>query len=595
MGIEALFTPSLPQADWRIVATAQRPDTLGALTQGVNLGSGLADMYRQNQFRQAAQGAFDPASGEMNTGAMLRALMQYDPPAAIRFMQQKRLEDQEQIGLRYLMGGGGQEGPGTSGPAGEGSPVVEGAGVSPEARKNLLAGALLSGNVGQGVMKLGELAQAAYLQDYNRQRQLVDTGYTDAQGYWHPGKTEYRYLMNPPVQQQPPGAQLQPAISNIPSDVNSNSFSISKDTWNSMDSSSRVTLLRKMTPGQRNLFIQQMYASDSTGVNEQAPPPGNQPPIDNRYQRAKAVGVNVVGTIDSNGKMHPLPESNVTPPTMAGGPSASTPNGFIPGGTPVMSEQQKLDYANRLKQQDEQRAEQYKIQEEQRRIQQEQDKEQRAIPNTLTTEGAKTWIDTVYKPLLADQKTNQEMLKQFDIVERLNKSGISGPGAQFKMKGKYLLAALGVPQSYADVATEQELIAYSNKLVWNLLAIQKGPQTENDFIRMQAGYPSIDKSEDANQFLVDSGRAIINWNQRKADFYRKHFSEAVKSGDPSSLDDMWMASPDANRSIWNEPEMKKWADKFPAAEPTPRSETETPATSRAQQLVEEARRRGLIK
>jgi hypothetical protein len=582
--------------------------------------------------------------------------MRRDPATGIKWMQQKRLEDQQQAALQWLAGEQAGALPTGTGTGGGPAPTTGAGGISPQARKDVLIGGLLSGNLGGAAMKLGELQQQAYLQDYTRGQELINvtdpqTGavYQVPRGQVMPGQAQPIPSGIPaPSAQGIPSGQPAPPVQPIPSGQPSSG------TPNALN------------PQQRRLFLGYvMDAAKKAGLDWRL--------LDSVLMQESGYNPNAVGDGGASGGIAQLnrngagkeygltPEQAVADPiksiyaaadylkrrgvqgyngggdpnylqnvgqrwtelghsatdfqrsvaTLGGGVQvAQAPGGPVsdagaPGLMVKRPPAQELQEQERIKQQyqmeAEQRAEQARLAAEQRAAEEKLATEQRAGPNKLTLGGEEAWVEAVYKPALLEQKGNAESLQKLQLMEGLNQTGKTGPGAPLWKGVRAFLSAAGVPQSVIDVTPDQELTALSNNLVWQTLSQQKGPQTDNDFMRMQQIWPSLEKTPDANQFLIDSSRAIIQRRQAQIEFYRRNYQKYAAAGNPSALDAAWAATPTGQVSIWDAPEMQRWKQRYSPSVGGPAAPTGAPAGGPAgggksitrQQLQAEAAKAGI--
>jgi hypothetical protein len=88
----------------------------------------------------------------------------------------------------------------------------------------------------------------------------------------------------------------------------------------------------------------------------------------------------------------------------------------------------------------------------------------------------------------------------------------------------------------------------------------KGVQAEGDAVRAKATYASLGNTPQANKYINDLQRAIIKRKNSEAKYYRENYDRALNEGDLSRLERDWMSSPEASRSIFDYPEMKKWSN-----------------------------------
>jgi len=570
------------QADYRmILGIRQQPNQWaealsnlpGSLMQGLQIGDYFRQMGRENQLQELMRGAIDPQTGEVDTGKALGALMQYDPASGIKLMQQDRLARMQSEGLQAAMSGD----------------------YTPEERQ-ILQGYAATGEIGKGIAKIGELRYGKSTAAENRQQQMI------------PGLDEYGRPVTRTLEQwqQPggapaPGVAPTPGVAPAPATSNPANYEVTANGL--MD-----RLVTAESGGQHYGKGGGLLTSPkgAQGITQVMPATGREPgygvtPVRNNSQQeflrfgrdyltamlkefngdprkafaAYNAGPGVVhdavqryGADWENG----LPQETsaylqkTAGPLGGSSPAAPAPAGPAPvGPAPVSGIRTGLSEQERqaIKIQEENRAEQRRIEEEGRSVRNKIAEETRSLRDKGLSSGDQAWVNEVFSPAIKEYQQNSLVLGDLATMERLNKEGKTGPGSEFQLTLKRGLVAAGMLDPKA-VATEQQIISMSNALTWNTLAQQKGPQTDVDFARMQATWPNIMNAGDANQFLIDSKKAILSRRQRQVEFYRNNYQDAVKSGTVLGLEDAWAQTPAAQKSIWDEPIMRKWSLKYPA-------------------------------
>ena len=176
----------------------------------------------------------------------------------------------------------------------------------------------------------------------------------------------------------------------------------------------------------------------------------------------------------------------------------------------------------------------------------------------------------VYRAVQDASKKNSATLAQLDALEGLPISEKTGWGTAAKAKAAEVLVGLGYSgqdarQYASDAQTFRSIVG---RQVWEMLGQQKGPQTEGDAQRAQATYAQLGNTPQANKFINDMQRSILKRQNAEAKFYRDNYSRALNAGDLSQLERDWLASPQANKSLFEFPEMRKWAVNAPKNNPS---------------------------
>jgi hypothetical protein len=170
------------------------------------------------------------------------------------------------------------------------------------------------------------------------------------------------------------------------------------------------------------------------------------------------------------------------------------------------------------------------------------------------------FIDKAYRPAQDAAKAGRVVLGRLDALESLPISEKTGWGTDAKAAGAAVLVAMGIggeeAKQYASNA--QTFTAIQFKQVNDELNQAKGPQTNDDFKRARLTAASLGNTPDANRFINDLQRAVIQQRGAEAKFYRDHYDEALASSDLSSMERAWANSPEAGKSIFDYSVMSKW-------------------------------------
>ena len=181
------------------------------------------------------------------------------------------------------------------------------------------------------------------------------------------------------------------------------------------------------------------------------------------------------------------------------------------------------------------------------------------------------FIKNSYRPIQDSAKASQLVSGRLDALESLPISEKTGWGTEAKAKAAEVLVGMGYKGDEAKqlASNSQTFRAIQARQVNDELNIAKGPQTEGDAQRAKTTYASLGNTPQANQFINDLQRAIIQRKGAEAKYYRDHYNAALKEGDLSVMERDWINSPEANRSVFDSPIMAKWNKSAPAANANP--------------------------
>lgn len=116
-----------------------------------------------------------------------------------------------------------------------------------------------------------------------------------------------------------------------------------------------------------------------------------------------------------------------------------------------------------------------------------------------------------------DENAQLGQLKDIDVE--------TGFGEDFKAQTARIMDGIGISGADellgANVTNVQSYNAVAGRLLASYLAKQKGPQTDQDARRIEKTLPNIGNDELANEFIIDSLRAVNKRKIERADFYRE--------------------------------------------------------------------------
>jgi hypothetical protein len=177
---------------------------------------------------------------------------------------------------------------------------------------------------------------------------------------------------------------------------------------------------------------------------------------------------------------------------------------------------------------------------------------QQGVTNSLNDD----FVKNSYRPVMDAADRAGNVLAR---VQALQKSGMldkTGWGATQRLYAGSVLAAMGVKDASnyaADGETFRKLLMDTN---WELLNAAKGPQTEGDAQRALQTFVQLGNQPAANRFILDYTAAASRLAKEKAKHYAEEVQQRGVNSDLSKVEQTWF---EKNRSLWDQPEMKKWA------------------------------------
>jgi len=174
------------------------------------------------------------------------------------------------------------------------------------------------------------------------------------------------------------------------------------------------------------------------------------------------------------------------------------------------------------------------------------------------------FMKSSYRPTIDAGSNASSTIAQLDALEKLALK--TGWGSSVQASAARILNGLGLrlaPDAAKQYAAKAETFyAIVGQQNWQLLAEQKGPQTEGDAQRAAKVFSQLTNTEEANRFIRDLARANALVRIEKAKFYRENLPAAQKAGDLSRIDAAWA---ERQPSIFAFPFMRSWGQPGNAA------------------------------
>lgn len=145
----------------------------------------------------------------------------------------------------------------------------------------------------------------------------------------------------------------------------------------------------------------------------------------------------------------------------------------------------------------------------------------------------------------------------------LDKGFKTGFGTDAQKAGASVLASLGIPEAAQFATDAQTFLASTQQAVLQRQLEQKGPQTESDAQRITQTGAQLGNTPDANRFLIDVAKGQYKRDIEQRSFFDKWWTQNKTY---EGAEDAWYAG-DGGKSLFDRPELKKYAPKAPAASP----------------------------
>lgn len=184
---------------------------------------------------------------------------------------------------------------------------------------------------------------------------------------------------------------------------------------------------------------------------------------------------------------------------------------------------------------------------------------QKAGDEALTM-GNTEWMKTRYSPTLEAGDSAKAMMDNLNTARiGLKRIGDgTGWGGEKEKAAAEFLGYLGVKNASEKATGYQQFQQAGMTQVNSVLNLAKGPQTDQDARRAQQTFAGIEKTPQANQFLLDYAQAVAERQKRRSDFYQQAMPLARSTGDLTAVDRSWSK---IDKSIWDNPVMRRWNKK----------------------------------
>jgi hypothetical protein len=166
------------------------------------------------------------------------------------------------------------------------------------------------------------------------------------------------------------------------------------------------------------------------------------------------------------------------------------------------------------------------------------------------------FIKTDLPAITARGEIAQNGLNTLSVLKNLDFK--TGWGTETKAEAAKVLGALGVKDAEKYASNAQIFQSEASKQLFDTLASQKGPQTENDAKRAKSIYQSLSNTPDANQFIMDLAEAKYLQDKRQADYYNKAASIPEMQNNLREIHNRWNK---IQGSIFDYPSMQKYGIK----------------------------------
>lgn len=166
-----------------------------------------------------------------------------------------------------------------------------------------------------------------------------------------------------------------------------------------------------------------------------------------------------------------------------------------------------------------------------------------------------SFLKNTYEPTLLAGQSADKNLEVIGSARMALKGMNTGWDANAVTTASQILASLGVPQAKERAAKAEIFQSAANIGIQERLAIQKGPQTEQDASRDAATWATLKNTPKANAYILDKAQALLEREKAKADYFRKAMPFAQASGDLAEIDRRWAAKAP---SLFQMPSMRRW-------------------------------------
>lgn len=155
-------------------------------------------------------------------------------------------------------------------------------------------------------------------------------------------------------------------------------------------------------------------------------------------------------------------------------------------------------------------------------------------------------------------------LPSLDIQSNILDKGFkTGFGTDAQKAGASVLASLGIPEAARFATDAQTFLASTQKVLLDRQLEQKGPQTANDAQRIEQTGAQLGNTPEANRFLIDVAKGQYKRDIEQRNFFDKWWTQNKTY---EGAEDAWYAG-DGGKSLFDRPELKKYAPKAAGAMP----------------------------
>ena len=190
------------------------------------------------------------------------------------------------------------------------------------------------------------------------------------------------------------------------------------------------------------------------------------------------------------------------------------------------------------------------------------------VEESALVEGNKDFVKNAYRPTVKAGQAAQMGNALLDTTAKLLKDSGSGWSKELQARAFKVASDFGLASDEArKIASSAEAFkSVLNQQVFTQLEGLNGVQTEGDAQRARDVFAKLGNTPEANQFIIDLGKAKNNFQIKQARFYTQEVAKARKVGsgaDLTRVEAEWIQNAP---SIWDDPVMQKY---LPKAQPTP--------------------------
>jgi hypothetical protein len=190
------------------------------------------------------------------------------------------------------------------------------------------------------------------------------------------------------------------------------------------------------------------------------------------------------------------------------------------------------------------------------------------VEESALVEGNKDFIKYAYRPTIQSGQAAQIGNALLDTTAKLLADSGSGWSKELQARAFKIASDFGLASNEArKIASSAEAFrSVLNQQVFTQLEGLNGVQTEGDAQRARDVFAQLGNTPEANQFIIDLGKAKNNFQIKKARFYAQEVPKVRKVGSGADLTRVEAKWLEESPSIWDDPVMKKY---LPKAQPAP--------------------------